>query len=75
MTQKLSQLTVEKSTLLAENERMQSQLAGTLNDPESLHMSVRVQEENRREIEQLRERNYELEAIVDDFKVKNQVRN
>jgi hypothetical protein len=64
---------VERSTLLAENEKLQSQLAGTFNDPESLHMSVRIQEENKKEIELLRERNYELEAIVDDFKVKNQV--
>lgn len=66
-------MVVEKTTLLTENEKLQSQLAGNLNDPESIHMSLRLQEENRREIEQLRERNYELEAIVDDFKVKNQV--
>jgi len=67
-------MTVEKATLLSENEKLQSQLSGNLNDPESIHMSLRVQEENKREIEQLRERNYELEAIVDDFKVKNQVK-
>jgi hypothetical protein len=66
-------MTVEKTTLISENDKLQSQLTGNLNDPESMHMSLRVQEENKREIEQLRERNYELEAIVDDFKVKNQV--
>lgn len=65
---------VEKTALLTENEKLQQQLAGTLNDPESLHMSTRLQEESKREIETLMERNYELEAIVDDFKVKNQVR-
>lgn len=65
---------VEKTALQTENERLQHQLNGTMNDPESLHMSNKLQEDNRREIEQLRERNYELEAIVDDFKVKNQVR-
>jgi hypothetical protein len=63
---------VEKTTLQTENEKFQQQLTGNP-DPESLHMSVKIQEENKREIEQLRERNYELEAIVDDFKVKNQV--
>ncbi|XP_035704865.1 protein Hook homolog 3 [Folsomia candida] len=73
LNQKMSEMMVEKTALQTENERLQHQLNGTMNDPESLHMSNKLQEDNRREIEQLRERNYELEAIVDDFKVKNQV--
>lgn len=68
------QINVEKTAVLTENERLQAQLAGDLKDPESVHMSLRIHEENRREIEQLRERNFELEGLVDDYKVKNQVR-
>lgn len=56
-----------------ENDRLQAQLAGDYKDQESIHMSVRILEELRREIEQLRERNFELEGLVDDYKVKNQV--
>ncbi|CAL8083230.1 unnamed protein product [Orchesella dallaii] len=73
LNQKIKQMNVEKTALLAENERLQAQIAGDLKDPESVHMSIRIHEENRREIEQLRERNFELEGQVDDYKVKNQV--
>jgi len=66
-------MSVEKTALLLENERLQAQLSGHLNDPESIHVSMRVHEESKKEIETLRERTFELEAVVDDYKVKNQV--
>ncbi|CAG7734402.1 unnamed protein product [Allacma fusca] len=70
---KLSQLTEEKTALITENEKLSSQLAGHLNDPESIHMSIKLQEEARKEADHLREENYKLESTLDDYKLKLQV--
>jgi len=69
----MSELEVEKTTLLTENERLNVQLTAHLNDPESIHISLRYQEEYKKESERLREANYRLEAIADDSKLRTQV--
>ena len=70
---KLSQLADEKAALVTDNERLTAQLSGHLNDPESIHMSMKIQEDARKEADQLREENYKLETAVDDYKQKLQV--
>ena len=72
---KLSEITEEKVALIAENDRLNSQLTEHLNDPESIHMSLRHQEEFKKEAERLRDENYRLETTVDDLKLKMQVIN
>jgi len=44
-----------------------------MNDPESIHVSIRVQEELKKEAEGLREENYRLETTIDDLRLKIQV--
>ncbi len=58
---------------MSENEKLNTHLASHLNDPESIHVSLRHQEEFKKEAEILREENYRLETLVDDLKLKIQV--
>lgn len=52
----------EKLALLTENEKLNAQLTAHLNDPESIHISLKHQEEFKKECEMLRGKTIALKA-------------